>query len=144
MPQILQYFFRGKYTNPNITNMRSPGQKQQKWESPASVSLWAYGLTPPALIKLENLQPVGEIPDSFSVRQHNKCRQVQWPGVVLRPQDQESAASYTAKEALNYRQDHRSSLKSYLQCARIVSPRKEKNPLHDTKLLLSTLINALT
>ena len=48
---------------------------------------------------------------------------------------------YIAKEALSYRQDCPSSFKYDLLCA--ISPREEKDPRHDTKLLLSATIKAL-
>ena len=54
----------------------------------------------------------------------------------LRPQDQKSVASVIAKEALH----HPSSFKSDLRC--VVSPREEKNPPLNAKLLLSALIKA--
>ena len=59
-------------------------------------------------------------------------------GGVLSPQDLESVASDTAKEALFYCQKYRSSGKSDLRCG--VSPGEEKNPRHDTKLLLRSTI----
>ena len=77
---------------------------------------------------------------AFTARQLNVPRQVQKPGEDVRPQEQKSAASVIAKEALNYRQDCHSSFKSDLRW--VLSPGEEKRPPPATKLLLSALIKA--
>ena len=81
-----------------------------------------------------------EYSPALTACQPNVPRQVQQPGEAVRPQELKSAASVIAKEALNYRQDRRSSFKS--DPLWVVSPGEEKDLRPATKLLLSALIKA--
>ena len=84
--------------------------------------------------KNEISRPVGALPGFYCL----PAQWVQWPGGHLWPGHQESAASFTAKEVLYHRQDHRSSFKPDLQW--LVSPREEKIPFILFSILSSIIL----